>query len=127
MPAARKVLHLPPTPWGACAFHPHRPEALADNGDGVLRLWNLNDGQSLPSFAVTGMVHHVEFSPDGRSVLVQHRIGALWFTSLRDAETGILRRSSLSGWIDGIAWDPNDRYVAFAARNGEVHLHEVVK
>jgi WD40 repeat protein len=124
VPAARRVLRLPRTPWGACAFHPHLPRALADNGDGALQQWNLNDGQPLTAFAVTGMVHHVEFSPDGRSFLVQHRIGIPWFTSLHDTETGTSRRSSLSAWIDGIAWDPNDHHIAFAGRNGEVHLHD---
>jgi WD40 repeat protein len=43
---------------------------------------------------------------------------------LHDTETGALRRSSLSAWIDGIAWDPNDHQIAFAGRNGEVHLHD---
>jgi serine/threonine protein kinase/WD40 repeat protein len=124
VPAARRVVRLPLTSWGACAFHPRLPQALADDGDGALRLWNLNDGQPLATFLITGMVHHVEFSPDGRSFLVQHRIGAPWFTSLHDAEGGTWRRSSLSGWIDGIAWDPSDHYIAFAARNGDVHLHD---
>lgn len=125
VPAARRVLQLPLTPWGACAFHPQRPQVLADNGDAELRLWNLQDGQPLAEFAVTGTVHHVEFSPDGQNFLVQHRIGAPWFTSLHDADTGTLRRSSVTGWIDGIAWDPNDRWIAFATRNnGDVQLHD---
>jgi serine/threonine protein kinase/WD40 repeat protein len=124
VPAARRVVRLPLTSWGACAFHPRLPQALADGGDGALRLWNLNDGQPLATFLITGIVHHVEFSPDGRSFLVQHRIGVPWFTSLHDAEGGTWRRSSLSGWIDGIAWDPSDHYIAFAARNGDVHLHD---
>lgn len=121
---AKRILKLPPTTFGACAFHAGRAQVLADQGENILGLWNLDTGQLEKTFVATGIVHHVEFSPDGRSFLVHHRIGAPWFTSLYDTESGAVRRSALSGWIDGIAWDPHDRWVAFAARNGEIHLHD---
>jgi serine/threonine protein kinase/WD40 repeat protein len=122
--AARRMLQLPATIWGACAFHPRAPRVLADEGDGLLRLWDLENGQPAATFAATGLVHHVEFSPDGWSFLVQHRVGALWFISLHDAESGAVRQMRPTGWTDGIAWERNDRWLAFAARNGEVHLHD---
>jgi len=124
LPTGRRILQLPSSPWGAYALHPKLPLALADNGDGTLRSWNLETQQAAVASTVTGKVHHVEFSPDGRSFLVQHRIGAPWYMSLHDAESGALLRTSLSGWIDGIAWAGDDRWLAFAARTGEVHLHD---
>jgi WD40 repeat protein len=124
IPSARQVLLLPVTPLGAFSFHPSLPRVLCGDTNNSVSVWDMETGAELAKFAVTGIVHHVEFSPDGKSFIVQHRIDRPWFTSLHDATSGIVRTSVLSGWVDSIAWHPQDRWVAFAARVGEIHLHD---
>jgi hypothetical protein len=122
--ARRRVLLLPRTEFGAFAFHPRLPRVLGDTGSNIVAAWSLETGERISSADITGLVHHLEFSPDGQAFLVQHRIDKPWFTSLYDVESRTARKSELSGWIDGIAWDARDRWIAFAARNGEIHLHD---
>jgi len=120
----RRLVLMPRTPWGAFAFHPSRPRVLGDSGSNTVSVWNLENGNVLASFTVTGMVHHLEFSPDGQSFLVQHRIGWPWYTSLLDTDTGTVRKTEETGWIDGLAWDPKDRWLALATREQGIHLHD---
>ena len=121
--SGRRVLSLPPMAWGAFSFHPTLPRVLsADLGDTV-SAWDLENGGKLVAFSVTGAVQHLEFSPDGRSFVVQHRIEKPWFTSLYDAVGGILRTSLITGWIDGLAWHPQGTWIALAGRGGDVMLH----
>jgi hypothetical protein len=109
IPSARQVLSLPVTPLGAFSFHPVLPRILCGDTNNSVSVWDMETGVEMAKFAVTGLVHHVEFSPDGKSFIVQHRIDRPWFTSLHDATSGIVRSSVLSGWVDGIAWHPRDR------------------
>jgi len=124
MPSARRVLTLPPTRYGACSFHPSLPRLVAAHVEDTVGVWDLTQGMEVARFALTGQVHHVRFSPDGESFVAQHRIGKAWFTSWLDATNGAVRSSTLSGWVDGIAWHPQDKFVALAARQGEVYLHD---
>lgn len=124
VPSARQFSLPPASRWGAFAFHPLKPVALADTGTNAVSVWNLESGALSAQFAVTGSIHHLEYSPDGKSFLAQHRIERLWFTSLYDASSGQVMRTAPSGWIDGVSWDSQDRWIAFAARNGEVHLYD---
>ncbi len=123
--ASARPFSLPPASrWGAFAFHPGQPIVLADTGTNAVAVWNLENGSPVTHFAVTGSIHHLAFSPDGKAFLVQHRVERAWFTSLHDASSGRAMRTVPSGWIDAVAWDARDRWIAFAARNGEVHLHD---
>lgn len=124
LPSALRVLTLPPTFYGACSFHPRLPRLIAAHMEDTVGVWDLETGREAARFAVTGMVHHVKYSPGGETFVVQHRIGRPWFTSLLDATNGAVRSSTLSGWVDGIAWHPQDKYVALAARQGDVYLHD---
>jgi WD40 repeat protein len=123
LPSARRVLTLPPTFYGAGSFHPRLPRLIAAHLEDTVGVWDLETGRETARFAVTGMVHHVKYSPDGDSFVVQHRTGRPWFTSLLAATNGAVRSSTLSGWVDGIAWHPQDKFVALAARQGDVYLH----
>ena len=122
--SARRVLTLPPTRYGACSFHPRLPRLIAAHLEDTVGVWNLQTGHEMARHAVTGLVHHVKFSPDGGSFVAQHRIGKAWFTSWLDATNGVVRSSTPSGWVDAIAWHPQDKYVALASRQGEVYLHD---
>ncbi len=124
LPDAHRVLSLPATRYGACAFHPRLPRLVAANPGDTVGIWNLETGREISQWPATGVVHHVQFSPDGGSVVVQHRIGKAWFTSLLDADRGSVRSVTPSGWVDAIAWHPRDKFVAFAARQGEIYLHD---
>ena len=124
LPAARRVLTLPATAYGACSFHPRLPRLVTAHLEDTVGIWDLANDRQAARHAVTGQVHHVKFSPDGESFVVQHRIGKAWFTSLLQTSNGAVRSSTPSGWVDAIAWHPQDKYVALAARQGEVYLHD---
>jgi WD40 repeat protein len=120
-----RVLSLPRTSWTAFSFHPTLPRILGGDVDGFVSEWDLESGRETARFAVAGLVYQLEFSPDGKSFVAQHRIGTPWFTSLFDTTTGeVLRKSESNGWIDGVAWHPKGRWVALAARDGEVGLYD---
>ena len=122
--SGRQVLSLPRTPCSAFSFHPNLPRILGgDLGDSV-SVWDLESGRATAHFAVTGIVHHLEFSPDGQSFLAQHRIAGPWFTSMFDTTTGEGRSRESNGWIDGMAWHPTGRWAALAARTGDVYLYD---
>ena len=119
------------TPWDAFSFHPTEPHMLCPSVENWVVLYDLESGQELKRFAAAGNAHHVEYSPDGEVFIVQHRIGgdkhqegAEWYTSLYDVNTGAKLRSTVTGWIDGLAWHPQSRWIGLAARSGEVHLHD---
>jgi serine/threonine protein kinase/WD40 repeat protein len=122
--AGRQRLVLPPTAHGAFAFHPRLPLVLGDTGSNSIATWNLETGDVIALVGVTGLVHHLLYSPDGQEFLAQHGSEKLWLTSLYDAESGAVRNSKLSGWTDDIAWHPQDCWIAFATRNGEIHLED---
>jgi WD40 repeat protein len=119
------------TPWDAFSFHPTEPRILCPELENWIVLYDLESGRELKRFAAAGNAHHVEFSPDGQVFIVQHRIGgknhqagAEWYTSLYDVKNGDRLSSAVTGWIDGMAWHPRSRWIALAARSGEVHLHD---
>jgi WD40 repeat protein/predicted Ser/Thr protein kinase len=122
--ARRRCLVLPPSAFGAFAFHPRLPRVLAETGSNTVATWSLESGGILFPLSVTGLVHHLEFSPDGREFLAQRVVAEkVWFTSIYDADSGAAQLSVRSGWVDGIAWEPGDRWIAVAARTGEIYLH----
>jgi len=117
--------------WNAFSFHPTAPRILCPSFENQIVLYDLETGRELKRFSATGSVQHVEFSPDGQFFIAQHRVGgrsrqkgAEWYTSLFNADTGATVSSTLTGWIDGLAWHPEGRLVAFALRSGDVHLHD---
>jgi len=123
--SVRCVIILRETPFGALSFHPTRPHVLCSDRENSVGLWDLDSSQEMARFSVIGLVHHLEFSPDGQSFIAQHRIGWPWFTSLFDSATRARRWSKPSSdWVDGMAWDPQDRWVGLAVRTGEIDLRD---
>ena len=129
--SGRQLHFVLETPWDRFSFHPTEPRILCPSAENWIVLYDLETGREMRKFAAAGTTHHVEFSPDGRVFVVQHRIGgerhragAEWYTSLYDATTGATLSSVVTGWIDGMAWHPQGRWMAFAVRTGEVHLHD---
>jgi WD40 repeat protein len=128
--SGRRLHFVLETSWDRFSFHPTKPHILCPVENGIV-LYDLEDGDELKRFSAAGTTHHVEFSPDGQVFIVQHRIGgdthqpgAQWYTSLYEVTTGATLSSVVTGWIDGMAWHPQGRWIALAARTGEVHLHD---
>ncbi len=126
---SRRVLTLSGCSYGATSFHPTLPRALIADAEGEVGLWDLESGERVKSYSVTGRVQHVVYSPKGGKFLVQHRMLELpsrpWFTSVRDVDTGAVLESAVTGWIDGIAWSADENNVAFAARKGDVVIYDL--
>lgn len=122
----RRVLALPRTPWSAFAFHPSLPRIVSGDTNDAISTWNLETGEMLTRFALEGLVHHLEFTSDGARIFAQHRVGWPWQASVLDAVSGVVQRSELSAWSDGVALHPRDSQIAFAMRTGEVVLGDAI-
>ncbi len=122
--SARVVVTLPPSPGGVFSFHPRQPRLLSAEAGDRVSLWDLHQARRLDSFAVTGLVHHLRMAPNGDTFVSQHRIGPRWFISLYGMTNGARLETAPSGWVDDLAWDPQDRWIAMAARTGEIFLHD---
>jgi WD40 repeat protein/predicted Ser/Thr protein kinase len=122
--SARAVLSLPQTAWGAFSFHPTRHWVLYSDVENSIALWDADASRAIKRFSVAGLVQHLEFSPDGDAFVVQHGSEERWTTSIHDAISGAVRFSDVSGWIDDIAWHPGNRWVAMAARGGDILLRD---
>jgi len=119
------------TPWDRFSFHPTERRILCPTAENWIVLYDLQTGEEVKRFAAAGNAHHVEFSPDGSFFIAQHRIGgdthqdgAEWYTSLYDVKSGDRLSSVVTGWMDGLAWHPQGRWIGLAARSGDVHLHD---
>jgi WD40 repeat protein len=122
--SARRALLLPQTPWGAFCFEPRHAWVLVSDVEDSIVLFDAESGREMSRFPVTGPVQHLEYSPDGQRFLAHYGDEDQWTTSLYDAASRSVRFSTAGGWMDGIAWDPQDRWIAFAARTGDVILRD---
>jgi WD40 repeat protein len=122
----RRVLALPRTPWSAFAFHPSLPRIVSGDTNDAISIWNLETGEMLARFALAGLVLHLEFTFDGARIFAQRRVVWPWLATVLDAATGVVQRSELSAWTDGVALHPHHPQIAFAMRTGEIVLGDAI-
>ncbi|MBI1289813.1 hypothetical protein GC173_01025 [bacterium] len=105
------------------AFSPDGTRTLTGSYDNTARLWDVNTGQELQSFAHPEVVNSVAFSPDGTDILTgsNDKTARLW-----DASTGAALRT-LSGHtntVAGVAYSPDGTRVLTGSRDGTARLWE---
>jgi serine/threonine protein kinase/WD40 repeat protein len=120
--AGRQVLFIPRLPFGAVSFHPTLPRILYSDEENVVTLRDLVEARTVKTYAVTGVVYFVRFSPSGESFVVQHGSPKPWSTSIVTTEGGTLRLTVATGGVEEIAWHPNEMWIALGATSGEVLL-----
>jgi len=107
------------------AFSPDGRRALSGNGDGTLRLWNLETGTTVREFrGHTNEVRSVTFGPDGRRAL-----SGSWDETFRlwDLETGQCLRT-FTGHASGVlsvAFGPDGRRALSGSYDGTLCLWDL--
>jgi serine/threonine protein kinase/WD40 repeat protein len=120
--SGRQSLFVPQLPFGAISFHPTLPRVLFSDRENIVTLRDLEAGRAVDTYAVSGLVYYVEFSPDGQRFAVQHGSPNPWTTSIVDVGSGVASLSMTTGLNEGIAWHPDNTRLALAATSGEVIL-----
>jgi serine/threonine protein kinase/WD40 repeat protein len=118
----RQVLFVSHMPFGAVSFHPTLPRVLFSDEENVVTLRDLVEARTVKSYAVTGLIYFVRFSPSGESFVVQHGSPKPWSTSIVAAERGMVRFTIVSGGVEEIAWHPGEFWMALGLTSGEVML-----
>jgi WD40 repeat protein len=118
--ARRQVLFVPHLPFGTISFHPTLPRVLLSDEENSVTLRDLADGRTVKTYAVTGLIYFLRFSPSAQSFVVQHGSRDLWNTSIIAAESGTARLVMKSGGVEEIAWHPGETWMALGATSGEV-------
>ena len=107
------------------AFSPDGDRVLTGSDDGTARLWSLETGETLQSFAGHSRpVFSVAFSPDGARVLTGSGDGTARLWSLETGET-LQSFAGHSGFVSSVAFSPDSARVLTGSRDGTARLWPV--
>ncbi|KAH7928957.1 WD40 repeat-like protein [Leucogyrophana mollusca] len=125
-PAILDVLQHP-AHVGAVAFSPDGSRIASGGTDALIRLWNVETGEGIPTFfeGHTGGVIAITFTPDGRRL-----ISGSYDTTIRlwDVETGEMAQTVLLGHTDyvwSLAVSPDGRYLASGSRDRTIRVWDM--
>jgi WD40 repeat protein len=110
----------------AVTVTPDGRRAVSGERDGTLRLWDLEDGQTLCALeGHTGLVSAVAMAPDGRCVASGSRDGTL---RLWDLESG-KARATFTGesGISSCAFTADGQTIIAGEESGRVHFLRLVE
>ena len=108
----------------ALAFSPDEQMLATGSWDGMIKLWNLENGALLWLGQHTGSIHRLAFTPDGHTLASggDDAVIRLW-----DVSTGkpLQTLSSQSSPIYALAWSPDGCLLAGGCFDGSIHLWEM--
>src|SRR6266516_1716428 len=108
----------------ALAFSPDEQMLATGSWDGMIKLWNLENGALLWLGQHTGSIHRLAFTPDGHTLASggDDAVIRLW-----DVSTGkpLQTLSSQSSPIYALAWSPDGCLLAGGRFDGSIHLWEM--
>src|SRR6266700_2804194 len=108
----------------ALAFSPDEQMLATGSWDGMIKLWNLENGALLWLGQHTGSIHRLAFTPDGHTLA---RGGDDAVIRLWDVSTGkpLQTLSSQNSPIYALAWSPDGSLLAGGCFDGSIHLWEM--
>src|SRR6266550_3509740 len=108
----------------ALAFSPDEQMLATGSWDGMIKLWNLENGALLWLGQHTGSIHRLAFTPDGHALASggDDAVIRLW-----DVSTGkpLQTLSSQSSPIYALAWSRDGCLLAGSCFDGSIHLWEM--
>jgi hypothetical protein len=124
----RLVLDGHHSPIHSLSVAPHQRRLAAGDADGIVCLWNLDDGKLIARCEGNGVVYSVAFSPDGTRLLSGDKNGTI---RLWDGKSGQLLKTVVKGEgtrsaaIYSVAWSPKDRLVLSGSHDRIVRLWDL--
>ena len=106
----------------SCAYSPNSRRIVSGARDGVLRVWNPEEGSELATLVGhEGPVTGCAYSPDGRRIVSASKDGTL---KIWDAESGA-ELTTLTGHSDGVttgAYSPDGMRIVSASKDGTLKI-----
>jgi WD40 repeat protein len=107
--------------------------SISDNGTGygrddtTLVLWNPQTGTEVRSFNIGTLLFHVDWSPDGKYLVVGTAQEADHALMVLDAATGEQLHQFKGHYnvIDGLAWSPRGDFIASCSADGTIILWRI--
>lgn len=120
----RRALLIHDARFNARSFHPHKPHLLVAGPDGLISLWDLNEGKELARRTFDATPENLAFSPDANVVAVSYRLPERgWTVSVHDAEDwALLSAQTLPNMPSSLQWHPDGQELAITDYGGDVHL-----
>jgi WD40 repeat protein/transcriptional regulator with XRE-family HTH domain len=107
----------------ALAFSPDERMLATGSWDGIVKLWNLENGALRWQGQHSGSIHRLAFTPDGRTLASGGDDAAirLWDVSTgKQLQTLFLQSSA----VYALAWSPDGSLLASGGLDGSIHLWE---
>jgi WD40 repeat protein/serine/threonine protein kinase len=99
------------------AFSPDGKHVVAGNDHGMIKIWDAATGREVGPLHAGG-VTSLAYSPDGKRLAAANSTGGLSVLNVRDGKEVFSIRAHL-GWIYGVAFSPNSKWVATGSGFGE--------
>jgi WD40 repeat protein/serine/threonine protein kinase len=102
------------------AFAPAGPHLATGSRDGVVKLWDLQTGKMLATFANNSGEDLLAFGPDGNALAMTDAVGRLvvWNCARESKQADL----EIAGPVLGIAIAPDGRHLATANANGTIYI-----
>jgi len=128
-----RIRRTPPRHWGwqghtdqvwSIAFSPDERTLASGGQDGMIKLWDSEQGSLLWMGWHTGSVNKVAFSPDGLTLASCGDDGVIQFW---DTRKGIPLKtlSSSGGPVYALAWSPDGRLLASGGADSQIRLWDL--
>jgi WD40 repeat protein/serine/threonine protein kinase len=111
-----------PESGNRAVFSPDGRKLATANGQGLIKLWDLDTRKPLKSFP-SGNVLSLAFSPDGRTLAWCNGSGVIGLWELTQDRPLIQQKAA--GKVFGVAFSPDGRLLATANQNHEITLWNV--
>jgi WD40 repeat protein len=121
--ARRMLLASDAVTANALAFHPGRPEVIAGDGRGAVRIWDLERGREIHRLDLPSRAVAVDFAPGGELYAAVYYDQGASFIRVHDVAKDTTHSSHrVTNWLVRAVWHPEGRWLGVPDYSGNVRL-----